>query len=177
MAATFSSALLPQLKHYDDFSVDRDQVRLRRPAPGKNIELTVNGRRHEIGRIANPFPLSSGLDTVVFFDTNGEEIGAMKQARELDEGSRSLLREELEKAYFMPRIEAVVDTEEKLGVETWTVETDKGRRVFEVRDPRRNVRSMGQHRVIIKDVDGNRYEIPNWRTLDRASITFLMPHL
>ena len=36
---------------------------------------------------------------------------------------------------------------------------------------------MPRGRVLVKDVDGNRYEIPNWQKLDRKSIGLLMRHL
>jgi hypothetical protein len=166
-----------QPKQYTDFCVGTDQVKLRRPEAGKNLQLTINDRRYEIGRLASAFPLSWPLETVVFFDAEGEEIGVMKQVGALDQDSQRVLLEELDKAYFMPRIEAIVNLQENLGVERWLVLTDKGERTFEVRSPRRNVRSIGNSRVIIKDVDGNRYEVRNWRRLDRGSIAFLMRHL
>ena len=166
-----------QPKQYTDCTVDTDQVTLRRPEEGKNVILTINGRHHEIGRIASAFPLSAAVEAVVFFDVVGEEIGVMKHVDALDAHSRRLLQLEMEQAYFMPRIEALLALEEALSVETWTVATDKGERSFEVRDPRNNVRTMGKSRVIIKDVDGNRYEVPNWRALDRHSIGLLLRYL
>ncbi len=177
MGTSLSKGLRLEPRQYSDFSVQTDQVTLRRPEMGKNMRLTVNGKEHEIGRIASVFPISSAMAAVAFFDTEGEEIGVMKQADSLDKESRRVLREELDKAYFMPSIEAIISTEENLAVKTWTVKTDKGARVFEVRDPRRNVRKIGGSRMLVKDVDGNRYEIRNWRALDRGSIAHLMPDM
>jgi hypothetical protein len=171
------SGLQLKPKEYKDCSVETDEVTVRRPETGKNVVLEVNGTRHEIGRIASAFPISSALEAVAFFDTNGEEIGIMKHAYALDEESRNILREELEKAYFMPRIQRIISTRESLGVEEWVVVTDKGERSFEVRDARRNVRKISETRVIIKDVDGNRYEIPHWQELDRNSLAQLMNYI
>ena len=77
----------------------------------------------------------------------------------------------------MPCINAILSIDEVLGVESWTVVTNKGERGFEVRDPRNNVRAIGKGRVIINDVDGNRYEIRDWRRLDRKSVSLLAKHL
>jgi hypothetical protein len=170
-------SLTLQQKQYDDFSVKRDQVTLRRPENSKHMTLTVNGHTHTISRIASAFPLSSAMKDIAFFDEEGEEIGMMREGISLDEESKRILREELEKSYFMPGIESIESMEENLGVASWTVQTDKGERTFEVRDPRRNVRKIGNGRVIVKDVDGNRYEIPNWYRLDRKSLALLMRHL
>lgn len=164
-------------KHYKDFRGDSDHVQIERPQHGNNVRLRVNGENHDIGRIASAFPLSSSLESVAFFDTDGEEIGVMKKAEALDESSRCILREELEKSYFMPRILEIQEMVESLGIETWNVVTDKGERTFEVRDPRRKVRKLSETRVVIKDVDGNRYEIKDWTQLDRNSIRLLMRHL
>ena len=79
--------------------------------------------------------------------------------------------------YFMPNIRSILSMEEALGIETWKVVTNKGEREFQVRDPRHSVRHMPRGRVLIKDVDGNRYEVPNWRSLDRKSVSLLMRHL
>ena len=165
------------MRQYRDFCGATDDVTLRRPGNGNEPELTVNGERHKLGRIASAFPLSSSKETIVFFDREGEEIVVMKQAEALDSESSRVLEEELEKAYFMPRVEAILQLEESLGVETWTVQTDKGKRTFEVRSPRHNVRKLGKGQVVIKDVDSNRYEVPNWRRLDRKSLFLLMRHL
>lgn len=164
-------------KAYRDFKADSDHVKLRRSERSDNLRLILNGEEHEISRVASAFPLSSSLDTVAFFDSDGEEIGVMKNPRALDDPSQELLQEELDKSYFMPRILEIKEMEENLGVESWQVVTDKGERTFEVRDPRRNVRKIADDRVIIKDVDGNRYEVRDWTQLDRNSIRLLMRHL
>ena len=164
-------------KQYHDFCPEADEVTLRRPQEGKNLELTVNGRPYEVRRVASAFPLSAVLDTVAFFDQKGEEIGCMRNGDALDAESKHLLKGEMEKAYFMPRIRAILSMEESLGIETWKVVTDKGDRQFEVDRPRHNVRHLPRGRVMIKDVDGNRYEVPSWRKLDRRSVSLLMRHL
>lgn len=164
-------------KEYQDFCADSDEVTLRRPQEGKSLELTVNGRHYEVSRVASAFPLSNSMDTVVFFDDSGDEIGCMKRVKSLDTQSRGLLNGELEKSYFMPRIQTVLSMEESLGIELWTVVTNKGTREFQLRSPRTNIRHLPNGRVLVKDVDGNRYEIRNWRHMDRRSIHLLMRHL
>lgn len=177
MATTLHGSLSLRAREYSDFSVDTDEVTLRRPEDGKNVELTVNGRRYEIGRIGSVFPLTHALGAVAFFDKDGEEIGVMKHLDSLDDDSRGLLMEELEKAYFMPRVKSIDNVTETLGVESWTVTTDKGERTFDVRDPRRGVRKMAEGRVIIKDVDGNRYEIRNYTELPGPAERLLRAYL
>ncbi|MFP4175983.1 MAG: DUF1854 domain-containing protein [Planctomycetota bacterium] len=164
-------------RDYRDFSSHNDSIRLKRHENGKDVVLELNGETHLISRVASAFPISASEEVVVFFDAEGEEIGMLQDPEGLEEQSRELLQHELERSYFMPRILEIEDMAEELGVESWTVVTNKGKRTFEIRAPRRNVRKVGDNRVIIKDVDANRYEIEDWTRLDRNSLRLLMRHL
>jgi hypothetical protein len=66
-----------------------------------------------------------------------------------------------------PRLQparAVVD----FGIQRWEVETDRGPRVFEVRS-REDLRWLHPGHLIVRDIDGNRYEIKRFDDLDSAS--------
>ncbi len=164
-------------REYLDFDASSDQVRLSRRSDEHRLLLHVNDKKYEIGRVANAFPLSAGLKRIVFFNQHGEEIGVLKAASGLDDNSLCMLREELDRAYFMPVIEAIYGIGDHLGLELWDVLTNRGRRSFEVRQPRKNVRMISPGRIIIKDVDGNRYEVKGWQKMDKKSISLLMRHL
>ena len=112
----------------------------------------------------------------------GSSAGAFDIARPyiniaLDEISRQIVVEELERTYFMPRITDVYDIHDDLGVVSWEVATDKGDRSFHVRNIRQNVRKMGRRRLVIRDVDGNRYEIRDWARPPAPPEKLLEPYL
>lgn len=69
-------------------------------------------------------------------------------------------------------ITKIVAIDEEYGVTRWKVETDRGPRTFDVAT-RHDVRPVGPNRYLIRDVDGNRYEIPNTAQLDAASRALL----
>lgn len=145
-----------------------DDARLRRNESGDTI-ATIRGNEHLIGQIQSVFPISNRHHFALLRDEHGEEIGIIEQAHELDGESRRVLREELERSYFLPQITDIRDIDEKHGVFAMDVITDRGERVFEVRNPRQNIRAVGGGRYIIKDVDGNRYDIPKLRNLGPKS--------
>jgi len=105
-----------------------------------------------------------------------KEIGVIRDTRELDKESREILASELEMSYFTPRITQISKIKSDFGSYQWTVETDKGTRTFEVRY-REDVRMIPPNRVIIRDVDGNRYEITDYSRLDSSSRTALEKHM
>ena len=105
-----------------------------------------------------------------------KEIGIIRDMRELDKKSQKILTSELEVNYFTPKITRINKIKSDFGSYTWTVETDKGPRTFEVRY-REDVHIVPPNRVLIRDVDGNRYEIPDYSRLDSSSRTMLEKHM
>ena len=105
------------------------------------------------------FPLTDRDHFIVLKDTDGKELGIVRNLSDLEPKSQRLLAGELDRAYFTPRILQVNAIEEQFHVPKWDVETDRGPRVFEIR-------SLGAGRILIRDADGNCYEIPDYRKLD-----------
>jgi len=102
-------------------------------------------------------------------DEEGKELGMIRQLKDLDPSSKKILEEELERAYFVPVIKRILAVRELYGgVTDIAVETDKGYREFELRS-KDTIRFVGLSRIMITDVDGNRYEIPNMGALDARS--------
>lgn len=101
-----------------------------------------------------------------------KEIGIIEDARKLDSKSRKVLRGELKRAYFMPQITKINRMKEDHGMMKFDVETDKGQRKFETRY-REDIRKLTGSHVVIKDSDGNRYEIKDYLKLDQKSISLI----
>ncbi|MDE2999263.1 MAG: DUF1854 domain-containing protein [Gemmatimonadota bacterium] len=119
------------------------------------------------------FPLTSAGQFIVLKGDDGTEIGVIRDIAGLDEESRATLESDLERTYFAPVILQVNKLEENFHIPKWDVETDSGHRVFEVRSRRRDIRIMSGGRILLRDADGNRYEIPDYRRLDPVSRAFV----
>lgn len=118
------------------------------------------------------FPMTSGGKFVSFREQGGKEIALLKDADALDESSSRALQQALGLAYFVPVIQRILAIDEEFGVTRWKVETDRGPRTFDVAT-RQDVRPVGPGRYLIRDVDGNRYEIRSIDQLDPASRSLL----
>ncbi|MBD3182718.1 DUF1854 domain-containing protein [Candidatus Poribacteria bacterium] len=101
-----------------------------------------------------------------------KEIGVIDNIRKLDSKSRKILKEELKWTYYMPRITKINYLKEDHGIMQFDVETDKGHREFETRY-KEDIRRLSGTRVIIRDADGNRYEIKDYTKLDPRSISLI----
>ena len=148
--------------------IPAENMTLRKNQDGETL-ATIGGETILVGHVMSAFPISNKSHFVSLRDHAGQEIGIVEQAHELDHESKSILREEVEKSYFLPKIQEILAVEDHLNLFTFRVQTDKGYRAFEVRNPRRNIRSVGNDRFLIRDVDGNRYDIPRLRYLSPRS--------
>ena len=124
--------------------------------------------------LVRAFPQSSPDHYWGLLDGAGKDIGVIADPSALDPASRSAAEEELQKRYFIPRIESVVRTKEDYGSIVWTVKTDKGDRIFTVRNLKDSIIELGGSRVLLVDVDGNRYEIPDITRLDAKSYDLVL---
>lgn len=134
-----------------------------------------NGEPPEV-EVAMGFPLTNSEHFVSLVEVKDgkkdKEIGMIEDIRKLDSKSRKILKAELKRAYFMPKIMRINRLKEYHGVMKFDVETEKGRREFETRY-KEDIRRLSGGRVVIKDADGNRYEIKDYRKLDQRSINLI----
>ena len=115
------------------------------------------------------FPVSAPVDFVVLRDAVDTEDGVVRRLSDLDRKSRAVLTDELDRNYFVTRITAVNAIDIAFHTPCWDVQTDRGPRAFDLHSGRRDIRVLDAGRVLIRDGDGNRYEIPDYRQLDRPS--------
>ena len=142
------------------------------------VRLTILNDRSWIKvSVARAFPLSDPNHYLGFLDGAGKDIGLLHDPGLLDQDSRRVVDEELEKRYFVPIVERVVTVKEEFGTIYWTVETDRGEKEVIVRNLRDNLQDLGGSRVIITDVDGNRFEFRDISKLDGKSQGILLRNL
>ena len=133
-----------------------------------NLELAGDQTYSRV-RVKRAFPLTRDDCFIVVQDRKGKEIGSLARLDALDRDSRQAVEDELERAYFTPRIQRIAKVTVANRVPRWEVETDRGPRAFEIYSSRRDVRLLGDGRILVQDADGNRYEITDYRRLDPAS--------
>ena len=118
------------------------------------------------------FPLTQPNQYISLLDSHKNELGLIEDLNQLKKADQTVLAEELEKCYFMPKITKIHFIEGRFGVTEWEVETDSGSVSFDLRS-RNDIAALDDGRVLIKDIDGNRYEIVNYHRLDPKSVVLL----
>jgi hypothetical protein len=153
--------------------IDPKRVKIsRNPFEELVVELP-DGTVHTDVALARAFPLTLPDQFIILLDKDDkEEFGVIEELKQLKKGDRKILEEELEKCYFIPKIQKIHSLTGHFGVTQWDVETDRGPAQFDLRS-RYDIVPLEGGRVIIKDVDGNRYEIVNYHRLDEKSIVLI----
>ncbi len=155
---------------------------------GPEVRFTVNdnifvdvefytGEKYEELELHRMFPIS-GLDKYIsLLNSKGEEIAVIRSVDSLEEESRKVIEHCLREYYMIPRITKFIKMSEKFKIWMWTAETDRGVFTFEIRNHLTAVKPLYDGRILIKDANDNRYEIPDFNKLDRASRMMLAPNI
>lgn len=124
------------------------------------------------------FPITKSDMFVTLLDKDEREVGFVRDLTELDPDSRRVLEECFAEFYMIPKITQLTRCEEKFGSLKWFVETDHGPVSFRIRNRHSDIKQLyGTNRVIIRDSNDNRYEIPDLTTLDVHSQRLLISYL
>jgi len=119
--------------------------------------------------VKRPFPLKGPRELIVVSSVEGKFLGLIKDYRRLDPGSVALVESHLDRQHYMPEIVGIKSIGEEGGVWIWKTITDRGERDFVVRSRRRDVTWLSDHHLVVRDADGNKYEIRDFRKLDENS--------
>ncbi len=138
--------------------------------PAGMARLTVaNDRSYTKVKLGVAAPLSRPGQYISLMDGKGEEIVLLPDLEALDPASRRVAEEELERRYLTSQVRRLVSLKSEFGVTYWEAETDRGIRDFVVRDLQENCVWLSETHILLIDVDGSRFEIPDRRLLDERS--------
>lgn len=118
------------------------------------------------------FPISMRDKYISIHDIKGNELGIIRDPKDLDEESYRLLEEKIHKRYFVPVILKVKSIRDKLGIVEWEVMTDRGFRKFLTRSIHNSIEETYKG-FMIKDIENNKYELHDYSELDSKSIELL----
>jgi hypothetical protein len=153
--------------------VDPNEIRLFREPPWA-LRMTIEGDRSYLRvKVVRAAPLSDPTRYICFLDAKDEIICTVRDVNDLDAGSRRIVEEELDRRYMIALIERIYSAKSEFGASYWDVETDRGRREFVIKDASENVRRLDGRRMLLVDVDGNRFEIRDLDRLDKKSLGFI----
>ena len=128
---------------------------------GGFINLTFDGVTYERVKVVRLFPFTDANKYISIRqnDEKAREIGIIEDLDELEEETREMLEEQLRLNYFTPVIEKIYNIKDEYGYAYFHVKTDKGECKFAINMASTAVTKLSDSRLIITDLDENRFEI------------------
>ena len=113
------------------------------------------------------FPLTNPEEFISIreADEKAKEIGMIEKLAALPKDQQEMLREQIKLRYFMPVITKVLDIKDEYGYAYWNVVTTFGSCRFTTQMSGDAVIHLSDSRLLVTDIDGNRYEIPDFYQL------------
>ena len=137
---------------------------------GGFVALKTNDKEYARVGIYLTFPLTNPEEFISIreADEKAKEIGLIEKLSDLDADQQEMIREQIRLRYFMPVITKVLDVKDEYGYAYWNVTTNFGTCRFTTQMSGDAVISLSDSRLLVTDIDGNRYEIPDFYQLTVA---------
>ncbi|NLK75385.1 MAG: DUF1854 domain-containing protein [Clostridiales bacterium] len=142
--------------------LDKDNARFQR-TEGGFVSLEYAGQYYERVGVYRTFPFTDPDHYISIreADEKAREIGVIKDLKsDVTKEEMEMLLEQLEIRYFTPIIKKIYNVKEEYGYAYFDVKTDYGRCKFTIHMGGGSVVHLSEERILITDLDGNRYEIP-----------------
>jgi hypothetical protein len=150
-------------------NVGVESIQLFREPPWM-LRLTIQDDRSYLRvKIVRAAPLSHPNRYICILDAKDEEICMIDDPKLLASEMADIVKEELDRRYLTSTIERVTSVRNEFGTSYWDVLTNRGEREFVVQNASENAQWLGDHRLLLVDVDGNRFEISDLNALDKKS--------
>lgn len=128
---------------------------------GGFINLTFEGVTYERVKVVRLFPFTDANKFISIRQNNdkAKEIGIIEDLDELNKETKEMIEEQLRLNYFTPVIEKIYNIKDEYGYAYFHVKTDKGECKFAINMASNAVTKLSDSRLIITDLDENRFEI------------------
>lgn len=141
--------------------------------PGGFVALEYDGRSYDRVGVFRTFPFTDPDHYISIreSDEKAREIGVIQDLRaDITAEEADILTEQMELRYFTPVIRRIHDIKEEYGYAYFHVTTGFGECKFTTQMSSGSVVHLSEDRILITDLDGNRYEIPDVNQLPAGEL-------
>lgn len=152
--------------------LNKDNAQFKR-TNGGFVSLEYKGQFYDRVGVYRTFPFTDPDHYISIreVDEKAREIGVIKNLKsDVTEDEMAMLQEQLEIRYFTPIIKKIINIKDEYGYAYFEVDTNFGRCKFTIHMSGGSVVSLTEERILITDLDGNRYEIPDLNKLSAVEL-------
>ena len=130
---------------------------------GGFVCLEYDGKTWERVQVIRLFPFTDPdrFISIRTVEERSREIGVIADLKDVDKDTRAMLEEQLNLHYFTPLIQKIIDIKDEYGYAYFHVLTDRGECRFAINMGANAVVRLTDSRLLITDLDENRFEIRN----------------
>jgi len=140
------------------------------PKSGGFVGMELDGTDYPRVNFIRAFPTKAPDEYISVRDKENKELGMLRYLTDLSPEKQALVTSQLNLRYFAPTVEKIVDISEENGAIYWTVMTDRGQCRFVTFFGGNFVAYISDTRIMITDMHGNRFEIPDTGKLTEAEL-------
>ena len=128
---------------------------------GGFLSLDCRGVHYDRIRVVRLFPFTDAdrYLSIREYENEGKEIGIIEDLASLSDETVEMIRSQLTLCYFTPVISRIYSIKDEYGYAYFHVMTDRGECKFSINMGSNAVSKLSDTRLIIQDVDENRFEI------------------
>ena len=141
------------------------------------LGLELRGEDHKRVQLSRALPFSAPEQYICVADMEGKEIAVLESLDDFSEEQRELLEAELGIRYFYPIVTQVKSIKEKMGSYYLDLAIGEYKKTIAVKDISKNLKQLGGGKIVLTDVDGNRFMIPDVYQIQKKSLQMMEPYL
>lgn len=124
---------------------------------GNMLSVSTAKGEHPVVYLHCSFPHTNNRIYISVRTPENKEVGIIKSLDQFAGETAALLEKHIKLRYFAPVIKEITRIKEEYGYSYWETETDVGCCRFTVRGGSGNVKQVSDKKLLITDVDGNRF--------------------
>ena len=130
---------------------------------GGFVKLKTGDENYDRVHVVRMFPFTDPEHYISIRtpDENSKEIGIIRDINDVKPDVRKMLEEQMNLRYFTPIITKIINIKDEYGYAYFDVVTDRGACRFTINIGGSAVVHLSDTRILISDIDENRFEIPD----------------
>lgn len=144
--------------------------------PNGFLAAEIDGKVYKRVILTRSLPLSLPDEYICISDIEKNEVGIIKKIADFSKEQQELINSELSQRYYCPIINKIESIKEKMGHFYFDVLIGDTKKSFAVKDITKSIRQHGDA-IDVTDIDGNRYRITDFESIEAKSRRKLEPYL
>ena len=144
--------------------------------PNGFLAAEIDGKEFKRVILTRTLPLSLPDEYICISDIEKNEVGIIEKIADFSPEQQKLINSELSQRYYCPVIDKFETIKEKMGNFYFDVIIGGVKKSFAVKDITKSIRQHG-NAIDVTDIDGNRYRIADFNSIEAKSRRKLEPYL